>query len=790
MKASALLLFFFPLCLWAQQEVKNVPKPVTVAGRIVTTTSEPLPGANIKLISEADTLKWFGISSGNDGSFKVSVPSGLYELRVSYMGYRPYKAEVDASSPVTLPDIDLKESRNMLGAVTVTARTVTYNSEGYVANIAQNKQLQQLPLDRMLAFLPGMHVEKEKIKLYLREVNTVYINDRPVRLSGEELINHLKAYDGKNIQKIEVIVNNGVEHAASAFGGSTIRITTVKVIEGGMVSAGAGFTYSKNNHQYGNPYGNMTWRYDDWSFSLNTNAKTYFRNENQSSQETRFFDSGMTTLTKTESKNKLPYYTPVNLSIGYDFNPNNMLTLSGSYSIYKNIDESNLSSESNTPNEAPIESHSQWYNEKRKKQASLTLDYVYKVENGRLSASASYGKAWDEQRQESEILSNAVSNMGFTNGNYDDETYRADVKFEQKYKNNKEKLKLGASFSSWSNHSHTVAEQYADDILQQFGSYTDLYRYREQNYALFASYDFNWKRMNLQMGLRLEHLRVSPESQVNPERNHKSNYTNLFPNVMFNYTINPEKGHNLNLTYARTINTPYMNELNPAIIWQNEYTYSTGNPYLEPTFGHQVDMRMNFFNNYTFVMQYVDKKIRQTVYGEDDNGLLFSLPQNGGRVQSLGTELGANIMSIKKLMLNASAAYYYNRASYGGKVVNSSAWGFQVMADYQLPWNLNLSTFVVYTIPEKGVYETRQDWWMCNVDLNKTFDNWTIGLNYGFVSKIDNDIYTPDYSQTIFDGRSPHSFRLNIRYTFKWGEWFKARQGGMNNVLNRLGNDK
>ena len=147
-------------------------------------------------------------------------------------------------------------------------------------------------------------------------------------------------------------------------------------------------------------------------------------------------------------------------------------------------------------------------------------------------------------------------------------------------------------------------------------------------------------------------------------------------------------------------------------------------------------------------------------------------------------------MSIKKLMLNASAAYYYNRASYGGKVVNSSAWGFQVMADYQLPWNLNLSTFVVYTIPEKGVYETRQDWWMCNVYLNKTFDNWTIGLNYGFISKVDNDIYTPDYSQTVFDGRSPHLFRLNISYTFKWGEWFKARQGGMNNVLNRLGSDK
>ena len=149
-----------------------------------------------------------------------------------------YVAEVDATSSLKLPDIFLKEDRQTLDAITVTGRTVTYNAEGYVANIAANKQLQQLPLDRMLAFLPGMYVDREKMKVYMREISTVYINDREVHLDGQELIDHLKAYDGKNIQKIEVIVNNGVEHAASNFGAASIRITTVKVVEGGMFSLG------------------------------------------------------------------------------------------------------------------------------------------------------------------------------------------------------------------------------------------------------------------------------------------------------------------------------------------------------------------------------------------------------------------------------------------------------------------------------------------------------------------------------------------------------------------------
>lgn len=128
----------------------------------------------------------------------------------------------------------------------------------------------------MLAFLPGMYVDREKIKVYLNNVSTVYINDRAVRLTGQELIDHLKAYDGKNIQKIEVIVNNGVEHSASGFGSSSIRITTEKVIEGGMVSANAEASYNKTNQHYGNPSGNFLWRYGDWSFNLNASGKTYF----------------------------------------------------------------------------------------------------------------------------------------------------------------------------------------------------------------------------------------------------------------------------------------------------------------------------------------------------------------------------------------------------------------------------------------------------------------------------------------------------------------------------------
>ena len=237
MKKALLILILFPLTLMAQVE-RESPGPVDVSGRVVNVSGEVLPRASLWLVNQVDTLKKFGVSTRDDGTYALAVPAARYHLRVSYVGFRPYAAEVDATSSLKLPDIFLKEDRKTLDAITVTGKTVTYNAEGYVANIAANKQLQQLPLDRMLAFLPGMYVDREKIKVYLNNVSTVYINDREVHLDGQELIDHLKAYDGKNIQKIEVIVNNGVEHAASNFGAASIRITTVKVVEGGMFSLG------------------------------------------------------------------------------------------------------------------------------------------------------------------------------------------------------------------------------------------------------------------------------------------------------------------------------------------------------------------------------------------------------------------------------------------------------------------------------------------------------------------------------------------------------------------------
>ena len=95
MKNLLFLFLLFPLTLMAQVE-RESPGPVDVSGRVVNVSGEALPGASLWLVNQADTLKEFGVSTRDDGTYALAVPAARYHLRVSYVGFRPYAAEVDA----------------------------------------------------------------------------------------------------------------------------------------------------------------------------------------------------------------------------------------------------------------------------------------------------------------------------------------------------------------------------------------------------------------------------------------------------------------------------------------------------------------------------------------------------------------------------------------------------------------------------------------------------------------------------------------------------------------------
>lgn len=771
MKASALLLFFFPLCLWAQQEVKNVPKPVTVTGRIVTTASEPLPGANIKLISEADTLKWFGISSGNDGSFKVSVPSGLYELRISYMGYHPYKAEVDALRAVSLNQIILQENVTSLKEFMVTGSSLTYNTEGYKFNVENNTLFKQMDLNKILLFLPGAMKEKNDLKIYGKMVGKVYINRREIKLTGKDLLDYLQSYHGKNVKEIQVITSAGANESAAIGGMVVLKIITTKIEDGGMLSARASTSYNKQSQTYGNPSLNVQQRSGKWSVYGETSMWAN-KDKDESESKTLFTDSGNGRQEWTNSVRRQkpsPVYT---MGAGYDITPDDILTMEIGYRGYKSENESsariqNLSNDVMTEEERNLGT-----SDSKSRRTSVSMDYVHTWKTGELSFSGSYtdSHSTDNSKRWREDDASLWNSAEASSKDYASLYTKFD--FEQCFQTLQGKLKAGVAFSNWDNDTHTDNLLMEDGQESPYGTYNDIYTYKEQTLGVYGSYDFMVKSFSASLGLRYEFTKISPHSTLAPESNYTNYYRNLFPNVRLNYTINPMKGHNVSLAYARRIQFPFMGMLNPGTTWNNEYSYTKGNPYLQPMCGDEITGIFSLFGNYSLSVTYAESPLFQLFYTKEaGRDIYYSTYENGGKDKFWVIGLSAVQLISMKWMVNVTVNRTYVTTHYKLQNYRAKNWNITLSSTNNLPWGIDLNTSLFYVSPTKGINLDVGRMLDVSASLSKSFlkDRLTATISYNYAPKLTGSIHTEGVVNAYDSDYSPHKISVSLRYVLKWG---------------------
>ena len=125
-----------------------------VNGIIQSTNDGSLVGANIVLTNLKQNKDKFGVTSGSEGDFSISVKKGTYTLEVSFVGYTKYTTNVEVKGDITLPVIVLSEDSQLMDEVVVTARTITYNTEGYVAEVYKNPLYKNMDMTSVLKILP------------------------------------------------------------------------------------------------------------------------------------------------------------------------------------------------------------------------------------------------------------------------------------------------------------------------------------------------------------------------------------------------------------------------------------------------------------------------------------------------------------------------------------------------------------------------------------------------------------------------------------------------------------
>lgn len=777
----------------------SAQKVYQVSGVITDQTHQPLIGANVQLTSQGKTEKT-GTATDGKGHFTLQVPSGNYNLEVSYIGYTSYIAQVEVNGNVTLPPIQLSEDYQQLDAVVVTAKTITYNANGYIAEISKNPFYRDQDMNSILKLSPGTNTTTNSIKVYGQSVSKVYMNGRELQLSGEQLINYLSTLEGKNIKQMEVIAASGVEEDANTLGSSIIKITTINPETGGMLNIGDLSQMFGDEGKYSHvPSVMLNWRLGKkWSTYFNGNA-IFLKAPQGSTTETHFYDTDVRLFNEKESFGHLKGMYRALWGISYDLDARNLFSFEASYVNRNNevtshdITRRMLNGKYEEDSEGTIDNDNKYW------ENNLSFIYTHTFNNnGELSFQADRLEKHTDGTDCS--LFRYASGNQTANNNVSDEKhllYTARLDYTQRFKKGNGQLKMGVKYSNISDEQDMDYAYFLNGLKDNETSYTDLYKYSEEIYAAYAKYSFKAGKFDFNAGLRLEHALLSPRSSSNPERNRESTHTDWAPELGINYTIDKEKGHNIALQYHRSISRPWFSYLNPRVERVNEYTYSMGNPLLGPSATDRFSLRATLFNGYTLGLNYNYTNDGIIQLPENVDGILYTTPQRGMKNTNYSAYVGIPVKLGQWGMLDFSVNYSLLEQSYQDRHSSNSQWAFNLSGLFHLPKDFSINVDFAQSTPSKSLYGEMSSNPMGMVRINKSFLQRSLNVSLMFndlfnsFGSLKHEYYYNDHSQISKPTYHGFTFGVNVRYTLRWGQKSMVRRGGSGNSeeSSRLGSN-
>lgn len=186
---------------------------------------------------------------------------------------------------------------------------------------------------------------------------------------------------------------------------------------------------------------------------------------------------------------------------------------------------------------------------------------------------------------------------------------------------------------------------------------------KETNLALYGSYQLRLtEEWGVLAGLRGEYTDVDI-SQFTSNIEAGNHYLNFMPSLFVTYKQSEKS--TIRFSYAQRIRRPNANELNPFVVYRDEFQVSSGNPLLKPvhTDSFEVGYESRIWN--------LDANLRAFLRRESDliserkvfisDTVLLTTRDNDGSSQAGGLEFSLNGKLLPGLTLNTSGNVAYTR---------------------------------------------------------------------------------------------------------------------------------
>ena len=550
-------------------------KKQDIGGRVIDESGEPMPYVNVVLLSLPDSAFVQGAMTDEQGMFKIvtNVNEGL--LKVTSIGYETQYIKAANGLVITM-----KEEAQTLGEVVVKSQLPKTFTKGDAmrTNVAGTVLEKAGTVSDALARIPSLEAERDgAVKVLGRGDAEVYINGRRVQDLSE-----LSRLRSDQIQHVDVIHNPGARYAASTK--AVVRITLKK-------AQGEGFSFQDNAgliYQYGHTLTNnldvnyrtggldvtaSLWagRYGHWK-SLQENDLTYYVGPDfylsRSNQERTSVWKGWS------PQLQVNYMLDENHSFGafykydrhpsYDtdgfFNTDNYVN-----GVYTERSESRISGDDN------FHKHifNAYYNGKV---GNLGIDW---------NVDGLFDKTVEHNSTEELTIdaNNVRSNHDVKNSTNSSNNFWA-TKLILSYPVWKGNLSIGGEYSY--NHRTDAYSYLSTEALPVKATDTEI---NESSAAAFVEYGRLFSKLYAQVGLRYEHLQNDYFNFGKREDEVCRNYGDWFPTVTLSMPVGNVQ---LSLSYRKDIERPAYANLTSSTVYINRYTYQSGNPYLRPTYTHNL----------------------------------------------------------------------------------------------------------------------------------------------------------------------------------------------------------
>lgn len=680
----------------------------SISGSIEDDHGQPVAFAHVILKRAKDSVVVKGVSSDENGFFKFEklLPEA-YLIKFGFMGYSEVYKSISVDKSVNLGTIIMTEASEALDEISIMAKRPTLKkmADRLVFNI-ENTPLVEGNMFEVIKNTPGVLVLDTNIQVK-NTTPTVFINDRKVHLTGDELIKLLESASANTIKSVEVITNPSAKYDAES--GAVINIKMGKnLITGYSGNVFANYTQGVfpkydggMSHFFKNEkidfFANYT--YSDKKINRDDHATINYLDAAQQIDQIWKSDVNRNTWTKTHN---------FNFNFDYTIDERNSLSLSSvmlwlPYFKYKIFNTTQVFD----PNQQRISYYdTNNHSNDDKYNLGFDIDFTHHFKNpGEKLTFNGHFTTYDYQRDQ-EVLSHYF----FTDGTFDkNSAYRTDNNQNTKILtaqtdytlplNETSTLESGIKFSDIDTKS-SIAQFNIDqgiEILDVDNS--DAFDYEESIFAAYINYMAEWGAFSLTTGLRAEQTQLRGISLANTDVS-KTDYLEWFPSASIEYTLSDQVS--LYSNYKRSITRPDYASLNPFRFFLNDNTIVTGNPNLRPLISDHIELGTSLFSRFTieaYYKTYADNIFELPIQDNSNNTLTYT-PININKTE----EFGFDFITYFDVMPNWSTYFvtsFYNtndKGVFGTDFISRSQWSnysmlsndFTFLKDQSLTANLTI----------------------------------------------------------------------------------------------------